>query len=64
MFPQRLRNVAKGSDGPLGGQRESSRRPALDLNLADRDVYMPRLVAVSGANVSSVDRLIISAGRS
>jgi hypothetical protein len=41
---------------PLRCQRKPSRRSARDLNLADSDVDVPRLIAVSGANVSSVDR--------
>jgi hypothetical protein len=41
---------------PPSAQAQTSRLSALDLNLSDRDVDVPRLVAVSGANVSSVYR--------
>ena len=58
LFPQRFAQCRQRRGRPLRRQSKASRRPALNLNLADRDVYVPRLIAVSGANVSSVDRHI------
>jgi hypothetical protein len=47
---------ALGRGRSFWAQRKASRLSARDLTLADREVYVARLIAVGGANMSTVDR--------
>jgi hypothetical protein len=56
LLPQNFAQCRQRRGRPLRRQRKASRRSAHDLNLAYSDVDVPRLIAMSGANVSSIDR--------
>jgi hypothetical protein len=56
LFPKRLAQSHQRRDRTLRRESKASRWFPSDFNLANSDVDMSRLIAMSGSNVSAVDR--------